>query len=31
MDENYLDKIKYEKIGETEDSKERQLNWNIAF
>ena len=31
MEENYLDKIKYEKIGETKDSKERQLNWNIAF
>ena len=31
MNEKYLDKIKYEKIGETEDSKERQLNWNIAF
>ena len=31
MQENYLDKIKYEKIGETKDSKERQLNWNIAF
>ncbi len=31
MKENYLDKIKYEKIGETKDSKERQLNWNIAF
>ncbi len=31
MNENYLDKIKYEKIGETKDSKERQLNWNIAF
>ena len=31
MEENYLDKIKYEKIGETEDSKQRQLNWNIAF
>ncbi len=31
MKENYLDKIKYEKIGETEDSKQRQLNWNIAF
>ena len=31
MSENYLDKIKYEKIGETEDSKQRQLNWNIAF
>lgn len=29
--EKYLDKIKYEKIGETEDCKERQLNWNIAF
>ena len=31
MSENYLDKIKYEKIGETEDSKQKQLNWNIAF
>ena len=31
MEENYLDKIKYEKIGETENSKQRQLNWNIAF
>ena len=31
MNENYLDKIKYEKIGETKDSKDRQLNWNIAF
>ncbi len=31
MNENYLDKIKYERIGETEDSKQRQLNWNIAF
>ena len=31
MNEKYLDKIKYEKIGETEDCKERQLNWNIAF
>ncbi len=31
MSENYLDKIKYEKIGETEDSKQRQLNWNVAF
>ncbi len=31
MNEKYLDKIKYEKIGETEDSRERQLNWNIAF
>lgn len=27
----YLDKIKYEKIGETQDCQERQLNWNIAF
>lgn len=31
MNENYLDKIKYEKIGETKDCRERQLNWNIAF
>ena len=31
MNENYLDRIKYEKIGETENSKQRQLNWNIAF
>ncbi len=31
MDENYLYDIKYERIGETEDAKERQLNWNIAF
>ena len=31
MKKDYLDKIKYEKIGETKDSKERQLNWNIAF
>lgn len=31
MNENYLNEIKYEKISETEDSKERQLNWNIAF
>ncbi len=31
MNENYLNKIKYEKIGETEVSKERQLNWNVAF
>ena len=31
MNEKYLNKIKYEKIGETEDSKQRQLNWNIAF
>ncbi len=31
MNEKYLNKIKYEKIGETNDSKERQLNWNIAF
>ena len=31
MEESYLNKIKYEKIGEAEDSKERQLNWNIAF
>lgn len=31
MEEDYLNKIKYEKIGEAEDSKERQLNWNIAF
>ena len=31
MNEKYLDKIKSEKIGETEDCKERQLNWNIAF
>ena len=31
MEENYLDKIKYERIGETEDSKQKQLNWNIAF
>lgn len=31
MDENYLYKIKYEKIGETEDAKQRQTNWNIAF
>ncbi len=31
MEENYLDKIKYEKIGETKDSEERQLNWNVAF
>lgn len=30
-EKNYLDVIKYEKIGETEDCKERQLNWNIAF
>jgi len=29
--EDYLNKIKYEKIGETEDSKEKQSNWNIAF
>ena len=29
--ENYLQEIKYEKIGETKDSQERQLNWNIAF
>lgn len=27
----YLNKIKYEKIGETKDAKEKQLNWNIAF
>lgn len=27
----YLNKIKYEKIGETKDAQERQLNWNIAF
>ena len=31
MNEKYLDKLKYERIGETEDCKERQLNWNIAF
>ncbi len=31
MNDNYLDKIKYEKIGETKDSEQRQLNWNIAF
>ena len=31
MEEKYLDKIKYERIGETQDSRERQLNWNIAF
>lgn len=31
MDKKYLYKLKYEKIGETEDSKEHQLNWNIAF
>jgi len=31
MDEKYLYKFKYEKIGETEDSRKRQLNWNIAF
>ena len=31
MKQEYLNKIKYEKIGETEDCKERQLNWNVAF
>ncbi len=31
MENEYLNKIKYEKIGETEDEKEKQLNWNIAF
>ena len=30
MDE-YLNKIKYDIIGETDDSRERQKNWNIAF
>lgn len=29
--EIYLEQIKYEKIGESEDSKEKQKNWNIAF
>ena len=31
INDEYLNKIKYEKIGETEDEKEKQLNWNIAF
>ena len=31
LNKKYLEKIKYEKIGETQDCKERQLNWNIAF
>lgn len=29
--EKYLKKIKYEKICETNDAKEKQKNWNIAF
>lgn len=31
MHNDYLNNIKYNIIGETEDAKERQLNWNIAF
>lgn len=31
MEENYINKIKYEKIGESQESSERQKNWNIAF
>lgn len=29
--DNYLERIKYEKIGESENADEKQLNWNIAF
>ena len=29
--DNYLERIKYEKIGESENAEEKQLNWNIAF